>query len=436
MLDSLPEQSSLRESDLWVCSSCIGDTFLKEKINEIGKIQKCFFCNTTDHSITIDELADDAVHAFERCAHPCNSPADKEAGVSPEIAVSQLLKSDKRIGEVAFRVLRQKYADYYIKELKWDVFDPSCLYKIAFTFVNMRSAYWDMACCSLKSKSRFFNEEVKKNLESIFKNIPPSALKTVRCDSDYRFFRARIANNEQHVCEILQRPIEQFGPPPLGNIFGGRMNPVGIPVLYTALEEDTALAEVRPHLDATVVIASLTPLRDVTLLDLTALGDYEIDESPFNPHMTEELCRLSFLQEFSKILSRPVNPAIDSIEYLPTQCVADYIANSFKPKVDGFICYSAMQQGGKNVIFFQDSLTIIGDDQPAISNVEFEDAKPWNPEDIDTYIVHYGPEIEQRQLYKEPVLRLINRDITIKKITGISYSYDNNAINWKDYIKP
>lgn len=213
------------------------------------------------------------------------------------------------------------------------------------------------------------------------------------------------------------------------------MNPVGIPVLYTALEQDTALAEVRPHLDATVVIASLAPLRDVTLLDLTALGDYEIDDSPFNPHIQEELDRLCFSEEFSKLLARPVNPQIDSIEYLPTQCVADYIANSFKPKVDGFICYSAMQEGGKNVIFFQDSLTILGDDQSAISSVEFEEAMPWNPEDIDTYIVHCGLEIERKKAHKEPVLKLMTRDITIKKITGISYSSTINALNWKDAIK-
>lgn len=435
MLDSLPEQNSPRESDRWVCSSCIGDSFLKKKINEMGQPQKCFFCNTVNPSITIDVLADYAVDAFYRYAKPRNSPVEKEIGVSPEIAVSQLLKSDKPVGEVVFRVLRQKYADDHIKKCKWDAFDPDCLYKIETPFLDARNTYWNILCHSLKSESRFFNEEVKKFLESIFKNLPQSALKTVSCDSDSRFYRARIANNEQHVCEILRRPVEQFGPPPLGNIFGGRMNPVGIPVLYTALEQDTALAEVRPHLDATVVIASLTPLRDVTLLDLTALGDYEIDNSPFNPHIEEVLDRLCFSKEFSKLLARPVNPQLASIEYLPTQCVADYITNLFKPKVDGFICDSAMQEGGKNVIFFRDSLTILGDDQSAISSVKFEKAMSWNPEDIDTYTVHYGLEIERKKAYQEPVLKLMNRDITIKKITGISYSSAINALNWEDASK-
>lgn len=86
--------------------------------------------------------------------------------------MSQLLKSDKPVGEVVFRVLRQKYANDHIKECGWDAFDPHSLYKVAISFVNARNTYWDMACRSLKSESRFFNEEVKKFLNRYLKILP------------------------------------------------------------------------------------------------------------------------------------------------------------------------------------------------------------------------------------------------------------------------
>lgn len=435
MLDSLPGKNPAPESVLWICSSCIGDSFLKREIEKEGLIHKCFFCDVVNPSIKIDVLAEYVVGAFYSYVTCCNSPDDKETGVTPEIAVSQLLKSDKPVGEVVFQVLRQKYASDHIKEQGWDAFDPNCLYKFAISFLNIKNAYWDIACQSLKSKSRFFNEEMKEILESIFKNVPKSALKVIGCDSDFRFYRARISNNEKHVCEILQNPAKQFGPTPLGNVFGGRMNPVGIPVLYTALEQDTALAEVRPHLDATVVIASLTPLRELTLLDLTALGDYEIDASPFNPHVQEELNRICFSEEFSKLLARPVNPQSDSIEYLPTQCVADYLENFFTPKVDGFICHSAMRKGGKNVIFFRDSLTIQIDNPLAISSVEFEEPMPWEPESVDTFTIHFDNAVKKEKSYKKPVLKLVNQDIIIKKISQISYSSHSSTLRWEDSPK-
>lgn len=144
----------------------------KKKINEIGQPQKCFFCDAVNPSIIINVLADYAVNAFYLYAKPCNSPVDKETGVSPEIAMSQLLKSDKPVGEVVFRVLRQKYANDHIKECGWDAFDPHSLYKVAISFVNARNTYWDMACRSLKSESRFFNEEVKKFLNRYLKILP------------------------------------------------------------------------------------------------------------------------------------------------------------------------------------------------------------------------------------------------------------------------
>mgnify|MGYP001184532459 CR=1 FL=1 len=428
---SFPDRASTNKAELWVCFSCIGDQFLKKNIQENEPHHECSFCGALKPALTVDALADRSFLPFMECVKADTSSSDDQSGVSLDVAVSKMLQSSKSVADAVLQMMKQKHRQDHIEQCGWDIFDPDCLYHFGIPFFNLRETHWDSACHSLKGDSRFFNEKIKKLLDSIFDNLPQTAIRFFGSDNETRLYRARIANSETHACEILKHPAEQFGPPPLGNIFGGRMNPVGIPVLYTALEPETACAEVRPHLGATVVIASLAPIRDLKLLDLTSLGNYEIDVSPFDPDVGDKLDRQFFLQYFSKLLARPVNPQSESIDYLPTQCVADYLANSPTLKLDGFICSSAMKKEGRNIVLFKHALTIkIDDDHLAASKVEFEE--PWKEDDIGNYVVYRGIVAKKQEFYRDPVLELKSKETNIINISEISYLSLSSELRWKD----
>ena len=44
--------------DSKICDECIGDGYLKEEINKIGKTAKCKFCGSRNKTITLSNLSD------------------------------------------------------------------------------------------------------------------------------------------------------------------------------------------------------------------------------------------------------------------------------------------------------------------------------------------------------------------------------------------
>jgi RES domain-containing protein len=59
-----------------------------------------------------------------------------------------------------------------------------------------------------------------------------------------------------------------MGAPPPNLARPGRMNPLGIPYLYVALDQATAIAEVRPWLGALLSVARLSPQRTLRVVNL------------------------------------------------------------------------------------------------------------------------------------------------------------------------
>ena len=419
---------SLDTCDKWICSACIGEKYLKAVIDKEGIIHKCSFCGHENKAVTVEKLSGWVFPVFYEYVKPQGNVED---GKSLEAVISELLNAGNNVAQSVIQAMKKDHQEYHIQHQKYDCFDEDRSYKIELTFFSGMEVKWDMACDDLKSNSRFFNDEFKSLLDDIFEGIPETAVKEFAADDSVRLYRARVASSQKHVEEILSNPEEQFGPPPLSSIFGGRMNPVGIPVLYTSLDSETACAEVRPHLDAMVIIASFSPLRSLRLLDLTNLGNYEIEASPFDPDLQKTLDRKYFAEQFSHCLSKPVNPQSESIDYLPTQCVADYLSNSFEKEFDGFICHSAMRKGGKNVIIFRRAFQIKLDDKNFLApKIEYSAA--WNEEETDTIKINPFPQDEDK-IYKDtPVLELKSKDIQIRKSKSISYSFSDCSVKWGD----
>ena len=122
----------------------------------------------------------------------------------------------------------------------------------------------------------------------------------------------------------------------------GRVNPRGIPCLYMATDDVTAMMEVRPWAGSVLTISHLVLLKGVTLVDCTQAAEFNLDEP-----MTQRLESNNW-HVLNEAFSLPVFQAEDVADYAPTQ----YIAEVFRAaKYDG-IMYESKVGSGKNVAIF------------------------------------------------------------------------------------
>ncbi len=126
----------------------------------------------------------------------------------------------------------------------------------------------------------------------------------------------------------------------------GRANPKGIPFLYTSVDGDTAVAEVRPWVGAYVSVAELRVLRPLSVVNcvtgdrgLWAYSDDEPDEA--------ERERANW-RDIDRAFSRPVTPHEQVANYVPTQVLAELFRNE---SLDGIVYRSALGSGHNVAIF-------------------------------------------------------------------------------------
>ena len=136
------------------------------------------------------------------------------------------------------------------------------------------------------------------------------------------------------------------------------MNALGIPVFYGAMEKDTCVAELRASVGSQVMGAKFDLLRPVRLFGpLKALTEiWNIDASHFDPDFDKREDRAASLWSLAREICRPVMPQDKAFEYLPSQAVAEYLANKLDPRLDGIIFRSSQTGCGRNVVLFNHCL--------------------------------------------------------------------------------
>ncbi|MEB9974956.1 RES domain-containing protein [Bacillus cereus] len=209
------------------------------------------------------------------------------------------------------------------------------------------SEWWDDLADSLKHKNRFFpqdnsfprkHDDLLGYLTKLFESISTTV------NEDNKFYRARIGEYKENT--QLEAPPEDL------ILASGRANPVGIRVLYSAVDEDTAIAEVRPWKSATVTIASVNPKEQLKLVDLSKVPDrmQKILESPFSvDNINYEFTVLNLLSNLDKALSKPVSPGTSELDYIPSQYLTEFIKFL---GYDGVIFRSSLGPG-ENYVFFE-----------------------------------------------------------------------------------
>lgn len=132
----------------------------------------------------------------------------------------------------------------------------------------------------------------------------------------------------------------------------GRLNSSGIPCLYAAEKEHTAIVEVRPIIGQTVSVAKIETLKELKLFDFCAIPPCA-NEDTSAPHLLRVIAR-----DFSK-----PNHYGDA-GYLPTQYVVEMIKEQFAKEecaIDGIRFPSSLDKDGINIVLFDVNSTGTGE---------------------------------------------------------------------------
>ena len=133
--------------------------------------------------------------------------------------------------------------------------------------------------------------------------------------------------------------------PPKGTASAGRCNPEGVSYLYAALEEHTAIAEIRPFIRDSISVAVLNPGRDLRLVNF----DYE---------PTAVVNGIDFLFDDIRRDFARINKTQNG-DYFITQFIAALIEHL---GYDGLCFRSSLVQDGTNYVIFNP------DNSPAVSS--------------------------------------------------------------------
>lgn len=437
-----------------ICHSCIGETYVKDYIKKNGDSKgKCTYCFSRKKNVMLDVVAQMVDHLFRNyygveSEDTWDGSSYKEGDVASQIIFDELEINTEGIEDDIFEILKESYDS--VRPDEYVMYDDDFRYiEINYESGELDIA-WDKMLKSLKSESRFFNENVKNFLEELFFDIETFIDKNGKSiisiiPEDSTFYRARVFESQDTAEDALKKPEKEFGPPPSVIARSGRMNASGIPVFYGASSPDIAIAEVRPAVGSIVIVAPFSTMRAVTALNISAMELISSSGlSKFNPDTILRKEKTSFLRTLSKKLTIPVLGKNPDSEYLITQAVAEYLSFSKKIKLDGLTFESTqvnMKRKGKaehyNIVLFNKSSKVF---QGEGNGIKYE-VSLWDFVEDDFY--EFSPTIRPIEYYKKKqpnffnqqtsqhynsILKLKNDGMLFHKITGVVFQTKTTPI--------
>lgn len=203
---------------------------------------------------------------------------------------------------------------------------------------------WERFCNYIRTENRFvlnkewkcFIEDIIRSAEKREKKIPKGA----------KFWRARIGEwpktkGKEIINELLSA--EEMQAPSPEKASDGRVNPKGMPCLYLTQDPETAIAEVRPYINATITLGLFELKRNIKVVDIFtntfSLPEYR--ERRKNGESSANLEEGLLWWGINLYYSVPVMPDDKYCSYIPTQ----YLSELLKSKgYDGILYGSAQKQ--------------------------------------------------------------------------------------------
>lgn len=149
-----------------------------------------------------------------------------------------------------------------------------------------------------------------------------------------------------------------LGPPPANKSmkYSSRMSPAGIPMFYCAMDEETAIEEIRGIKGGRFTVAQWENLQKLTLIDLRRIPSLP---SFFEKDKNHLRSKILFLRNFLKDFIKPIKKdGREHVEYVPTQVVTEFLRHYYfhkDAKVDGIVYPSSRREGGVCCVLFMNS---------------------------------------------------------------------------------
>jgi RES domain-containing protein len=349
--------------ETFVCASCVKDAFLKQLLRDHAESKKCDYCKRrrgTSIAAPMEVLVQAVSAAVSyRYSDPAEagSPRDDGEWVGEIVHISDVLDSlpffcdDKVYDDVMCSFQNIEFTP--AAQGHWASSHPHQIYTYG----------WNHFVDTVMHRSRyFFMQEEADDFDH--EQLSPANFLAQLC---------ALLRNAGLVQELPERTalyrvryrsksdrwlptVAEIGAPPKEIASAGRMNPIGIPYLYTALDRRTAVLEAEAHCNGktSYAWARFSTKRVLRVIDLSRLPR---PPSVFDEEQQDLGEAVRFFSHFVKEILQPLSKSgSEHLHYVPTQIVSEYLATAFRTEdhqlVDGLIYPSTVSLGGKNLVLF------------------------------------------------------------------------------------
>jgi RES domain len=220
------------------------------------------------------------------------------------------------------------------------------------------NSYWNFAK-NVRHKSRFvWDEAISQFLETVKATIHERDVDLKKGTILYRAsigidWRPVYDDDGNEICDEEAGYKAERMRPRRFQATEGRANPAGLPVLYLASTEKTAISEVRPWIGSAVSVAQFKIGREIRALDLSVgHGKSSIPEFKYllgHEVPSAKVKERSVWTDIDNAFSRPVTRSDDGGDYAPTQILTEL----FKAAgYEAIIYKSQFGEKGYNIVLF------------------------------------------------------------------------------------
>lgn len=472
------EMSANETDERWICAGCIGEDFLRNCIEKEGTRQTCHYCGETHACFSLMAVSDLTEKAIEAHFYRTSDEPDEmeyarirhtdydwyRDGEEIVQVIEDLLQTRHRIAYDIQQLLEYRHADFdsAAMGLETEFAQEACYAERRKVSIGRLDSMWTNFVTSLKAESRFINPAVSTTLDGIFRGVEtmrasggePVIIEAGPGTAIPSLYRARWSRNHNELERMLVTPDRELGPPPHQFSGANRMSARGISVFYGAGSVDTAISEIRPPVGCNVVSAQFSLIRPLRLLNLPALESVLESGSMLDPDYIRRREQATFLSTLTSRIVDPVMPGEEDFSYIPTQVIAEYLADTTRFDLDGILYPSVQLQGAEqhryNVVLFHKAsrvrfMTLPAQEDCMIGYGHQYDEDDWEmdicvteiasgqdtgtPEAGVSEITVASPEEDRRQ----PALEIDLNSVSVHGIRAARFEYSTDTVRRNKY---
>jgi len=355
------EERGWATSEKNVCVRCVEDSFLKSVVRRSFVAKRCDYCKSNRRAAPVDHLIEIIYGTLRKYFA---EPADAGVPYEGEYLI-QPIDTDEALDLLGFEADPELFDDvsrainneYWVPAAQghWATEHQSSLLQTA----------WYLFQETVRHRTRYMFERLVDVDAGASQDIDPAFMldELANAVSARKLIKSVKKNLAIYRCRLRSEgddwPLDavEMGAPPYAKAGAGRMNPIGIPYFYGALDATTAAAEVLSSPPQKLVTSEWRIRKSIYVLDLTALPP---TPSVFDEAAYDARQNILFLKHFVDEVTHPIaKDGREHIGYIPTQIVCEYFATAFRrdaeqPMLRGILYPSAVYPGGKNLVVFPD----------------------------------------------------------------------------------